>query len=413
MSRFEIFCHGCDVNTFGLQDANDELNCEDCGGSFVEIRGQAGLSSFQDQDMPSTAELDADGDEIPALAALSDILLSSSTNGTSSTRNGLSGDNAGTNQRRRTTGTSTSTNSQSSTNTARTQTHASTGTSTQIPPHLRTMAQMLGMQSGQMGGGIMSMGAIGVSATGQVLHSSNFSVGGQPQMSPFGPFAGPGPTGMNPIEALLSQFIGAGGMPFGLNPGAPGDAISDILHHILVNESSHAGAPPASDTAIEALELVDVTAENQEELGCCYITQDNFDIGDKALKLKCGHHFQPEGIKQWLKMHNTCPVCREPVHTEAEARNLAAAAAAAAAASTDTNASTLSVASDSDSDSDSSMSLPELITPRGSDSDELTREEGSSPTGLPNLVPLSAHENWNDSASDSDNESEDAVYSDN
>lgn len=360
MSRFEIFCHGCDTNTFGLKDSDGELECQACGGSFVEMRGQAGLSNFADTSgIPTGAELDADGDEIPGLTSLGDILSSSSGNDSSN------GSGA-----QRNTGTSTSTNPANASDSAGTRTHASAGTSTQVPPQFRTMAQMMGLQGGQMGGGIMSMGAIGVSSTGQILHSG---FPGQPQMSPF---SGPGVG--NPIEALLSQFVGGGGgMPFGMNPGAPGDAISDILHHILINESSHAGAPPASDAAIGALDLVEVTAENQEELGCCYITQDKFQIGDKALKLKCGHYFQQEGIKQWLKMHNTCPTCREPVNTATEVENAAAASAS--------NTSALHRARADSLDSDSSMSLPDLTSLNGDDDDN---SRNGTPTGLPDLVPL-------------------------
>ena len=115
----------------------------------------------------------------------------------------------------------------------------------------------------------------------------------------------------NPFN-LMSGFLGAG-MGMGMGGGGMDDAIGEILHHILMNEPSHSGAPPATSDTISALEHIEVTEENKEELGECYITQDVFEAGQTAVRLPCKHQFQKEGIVQWLKMHNTCPVCRETV----------------------------------------------------------------------------------------------------
>ena len=125
--------------------------------------------------------------------------------------------------------------------------------------------------------------------------------------------------GVDPLMTLLAALGGinpgleAGGVR-GVNGNVPQDALADILHHILVNETSTPGAPPASEEDIEAIMHVEVTPENREELGgMCHISQEQFEVGDRVCQLKCKHAFAEDSIKQWLRMHNTCPVCREPI----------------------------------------------------------------------------------------------------
>ncbi len=46
----------------------------------------------------------------------------------------------------------------------------------------------------------------------------------------------------------------------------------------------------------------------------CPISLQKFEDEDKIIKLKCGHIFKEECIKEWLsESSNKCPVCREEV----------------------------------------------------------------------------------------------------
>lgn len=93
----------------------------------------------------------------------------------------------------------------------------------------------------------------------------------------------------------------------------------EFLHYILMNENSHAGAPPASKAALEDLKRVPITADTDvAALGECSITQDPFEVGDVMVPLPCGHSYKQEPIVHWLGMHNTCPVCRVEVTGPAE-----------------------------------------------------------------------------------------------
>jgi hypothetical protein len=127
----------------------------------------------------------------------------------------------------------------------------------------------------------------------------------------------------NLMNALLGTsrgiFDGNGGPVFGGGPMGMGMAMGagnvrsfeDLLHHIMMNESSHAGVPPAADVMIETLTREVVTADtNLQRLGECCISMEAFEPGDTAVSLPCGHSYKQEPIVQWLRMHNTCPVCR-------------------------------------------------------------------------------------------------------
>jgi len=48
----------------------------------------------------------------------------------------------------------------------------------------------------------------------------------------------------------------------------------------------------------------------QENKLACPICQDDFDIGDEAVKLPCAHYYHHPCLVTWLKQRNTCPLCR-------------------------------------------------------------------------------------------------------
>ncbi len=84
-----------------------------------------------------------------------------------------------------------------------------------------------------------------------------------------------------------------------------------FLHHVLMNETSHAGAPPATDEMISGLHRKVVeSSSDAKALGDCSISQESFEVDDVVLELPCGHRYKEEPILHWLKMHRTCPVCR-------------------------------------------------------------------------------------------------------
>mmetsp|Transcript_27492 Transcript_27492/g.27712 ORF Transcript_27492/g.27712 Transcript_27492/m.27712 type:complete len:297 (+) Transcript_27492:161-1051(+) len=118
------------------------------------------------------------------------------------------------------------------------------------------------------------------------------------------PAAGEGVDGVSGLAALLGAAM-TGEM------GLEGGGLENLMHHIMMNDSSHAGAPPASEEAIQSLQREIVTSqEDQSRLGECCISQEAFELEDVAVTLPCGHIYKEVEIVQWLKRHNSCPVCR-------------------------------------------------------------------------------------------------------
>ncbi|KAL8145192.1 putative E3 ubiquitin-protein ligase RHG1A isoform X2 [Apium graveolens] len=54
------------------------------------------------------------------------------------------------------------------------------------------------------------------------------------------------------------------------------------------------------------------SAKQKESEPCC-ICQEEYVDGDDLGKLKCGHDFHTDCIKQWLKQKNLCPICKATI----------------------------------------------------------------------------------------------------
>lgn len=39
-----------------------------------------------------------------------------------------------------------------------------------------------------------------------------------------------------------------------------------------------------------------------------------FDVCEKPLRFRCGHHFHTSCVTKWLLLKNTCPYCRDPIY---------------------------------------------------------------------------------------------------
>lgn len=70
---------------------------------------------------------------------------------------------------------------------------------------------------------------------------------------------------------------------------------------------------PASPNAVQHLQSVSVSRENEVKGEICTVCQERLKRGETVKKLSCAHLFHEECVVPWLQTHNTCPVCRQEV----------------------------------------------------------------------------------------------------
>lgn len=100
-----------------------------------------------------------------------------------------------------------------------------------------------------------------------------------------------------------------------------------IISQMMESNPMSNAAPPASQAAIEKLERKNL---DQKMLGTddkveCTICMDDLSLGDEATVLPCRHFFHGDCVSIWLKEHNTCPICRNPIEERSSAERAPAA----------------------------------------------------------------------------------------
>jgi len=84
-----------------------------------------------------------------------------------------------------------------------------------------------------------------------------------------------------------------------------------ILSALINNDPNRYGPPPASEESIRRLKEVKFNPKKGDK--ACAVCQEDFNPGEKVLRLPCKHDYHKECVTKWLSLHNSCPVCREPL----------------------------------------------------------------------------------------------------
>ncbi|KAK9052870.1 hypothetical protein SSX86_029500 [Deinandra increscens subsp. villosa] len=88
-----------------------------------------------------------------------------------------------------------------------------------------------------------------------------------------------------------------------------GSELNELIEELTQNDRP--GPLPAPDSVINALPNVKITQTHLlNDSQSCAVCMDDFKVGGEAKELPCNHIFHSNCIVPWLRLHNSCPVCR-------------------------------------------------------------------------------------------------------
>ncbi|XP_059434711.1 E3 ubiquitin-protein ligase RZF1 [Corylus avellana] len=109
------------------------------------------------------------------------------------------------------------------------------------------------------------------------------------------------------------------GPPRPPTPISPPESVSDAVVDNMLNDFIEGMAPqndrrigpaPAPAPVIEALPRVKLTQMHLGNDPCCAVCKEEFEVGGEVREMPCMHFYHSDCIVPWLRIHNTCPVCR-------------------------------------------------------------------------------------------------------
>lgn len=86
----------------------------------------------------------------------------------------------------------------------------------------------------------------------------------------------------------------------------------------MQNDQNPYGTSPASKKSIEKLKKEKVQGHNLETFKEqeCSVCKENYKLNDNLTVMPCNHNFHEECLVNWLKLHNSCPICRMELTTD-------------------------------------------------------------------------------------------------